>query len=64
MRKLFRTEGPEARICGVCGGIARYLGVDPTMTRLVTALLIIPGGLSVWAYVIAALVIPKESCVR
>lgn len=61
MKRLCRTEGPEARLCGVCGGIAKYFGLDPTVVRLITAILIIPGGLSIWAYVIAAIIMPRES---
>lgn len=61
MKRLYRTEGPDAMVCGVCGGIARYFNIDPTLVRLATVLLVIPGGMSVWVYIIAALVIPKES---
>jgi len=60
VKKLCRTVGAEAKVCGVCGGLAKYLGVDPTAVRLIVAVLIIPGGLSLWAYIIAALVMPKE----
>ena len=61
MKRLCRTEGPEARLCGVCGGIAKYFDLDPTVVQLITAILIIPGGLSIWAYVIAAIIMPRES---
>lgn len=61
MKRLYRTEGRDAVICGVCGGIARYLGVDPTIVRVATVLLVWLAGLSLWVYVIAALIIPKES---
>ena len=61
MKRLYRTEGPDAVICGVCGGIARYFGIDPTLVRLATVLLVGPAGMSLWVYIIAALVIPKES---
>ena len=60
MKRLCRTTGNEAKLFGVCGGLAKYLDVDPTVMRVIVALLIIPGGLSVWAYLIAALVMPKE----
>ena len=60
MNRLCRTQGPEAMLCGVCGGIARYLNVDPTFVRLVTVLLVTVGGLSLWVYIIAALIMPKE----
>ena len=61
MKRLYRTEGPDAVICGVCGGIARYFGVDPTLVRLAAVLLAGFAGMSLWVYIIAALVIPKES---
>ena len=60
MKRLYRTTGSDAVICGVCGGIARYFNVDPTLVRLATVLLVAVGGLSLWVYIIAALIIPKE----
>ena len=60
MKRLYRTTGPDAMICGVCGGIARYFDVDPTLVRVVTVLLVAFAGLSLWVYVIAALIMPKE----
>ena len=35
-------------------------GADPTMIRLLTLLLILFGGLSIWAYIILWIVIPEE----
>lgn len=61
MKRLCRTTGPDALLCGVCGGIARYLNVDPTVVRVVTVLLVAFAGLSLWVYIIAALIIPKET---
>lgn len=60
-KKLYRTEGPDAKLFGVCGGIAEYFGIDPTLVRIGTAILIIPGGVSLWVYIVAALVMPKKS---
>ena len=60
MKRLCRTVGPEAKICGVCGGIAKYFGINPTLVRLLTVLLVIPGGMSLWVYVIAAIIMPRE----
>ena len=40
MKRLYRTEGRDATICGVCGGIAEYFGIDPTLVRVATAILI------------------------
>jgi phage shock protein C len=44
---------------GVCGGIARYSGVDPAMVRLVVAVSML-AGLSVVAYILAWVIIPLE----
>ena len=60
MKRLYRTTGPDALICGVCGGIARYFDVDPTLVRVATVLLVAFAGLSLWVYVIAALIMPRE----
>ena len=61
MKRLYRTQGPDAMLCGVCGGIARYLNVDPTLVRLATVLLVAFAGLSLWVYIIAALIMPREN---
>lgn len=61
MKRLYRTEGPNAVLCGVCGGIARYFNVDPTVVRMLTVFLVCFAGLSLWVYIIAALIMPKES---
>lgn len=61
MKRLYRTEGRDAVLAGVCGGIAEYFNLDPNIVRILTAILIIPGGVSVWVYVIAALILPKKS---
>ena len=63
MKKFCRTVGAEAKLCGVCGGIAKYFDLDPTLVRVIVAILIIPGGLAVWCYIIAALLMPKEDSV-
>lgn len=61
MKRLYRTTGSDAVLCGVCGGIARYFNVDPTVVRVATVLLVAFAGLSLWVYIIAALIMPKES---
>ena len=37
----------DKKICGVCGGIAHYFDVDSNLIRLITAALVLAGGLSV-----------------
>ncbi len=60
-KRLYRTEGPQATLLGVCGGLAEYFNIDPPIVRLLTVALFFAGGLSFWVYIIAALVIPKKS---
>ncbi|MBR6020762.1 MAG: PspC domain-containing protein [Lachnospiraceae bacterium] len=59
MRKLYKSRN-DRKICGVCGGIAEYLGVDSFVVRLITVLLVAFAGMSVWIYVIAALLMSTE----
>jgi phage shock protein PspC (stress-responsive transcriptional regulator) len=59
-RRLTRTAD-DAPISGVCGGVARYLGVDPTVVRVlavIAAVVTFPVGPIVYAVMWA--VMPKE----
>ena len=60
-KRLYRTEGGAAMLCGVCGGIAEYFGIDPSIVRLVWAALILFGGTGILLYIIAAIILPKKS---
>jgi signal transduction histidine kinase len=48
-------------VAGVCAGIARSLAVDPTLVRLLFAILTLAGGAGVVLYLAAALLMPDES---
>lgn len=61
MKRLYRTEGQDAVLAGVCGGIAEYFNLDPGMVRLATAVLVAAGGLSLWVYLVAAFILPRKS---
>jgi phage shock protein PspC (stress-responsive transcriptional regulator) len=59
-KRLTRTSW-DAPISGVCGGLARYFGVDPTLIRVLAvigAVVTFPAG--VIAYAVAWAVMPKE----
>ena len=47
-------------IDGVCGGIAEYFNIDPSLVRLGWILFSVCGGSGILAYIIAALVIPGK----
>ncbi len=57
-KRLYKSH--NRMIAGVCGGIAEYFGVDPTLVRLAAVLLACFGGTGIWAYIIAAIVIPNQ----
>lgn len=61
MKKLYRSKN-ERMLEGVCGGIAVYFNIDPTIVRLVWALVsifsaAIPG---VLLYIVCSFIIPEE----
>lgn len=58
-KKLYRKEEGKI-IAGVCGGIAEYFNIDPTIVRVVWALISASGGAGLLAYLICALVIPVK----
>lgn len=58
-KRLYRIEEGK-KICGVCGGLAEYLGIDPTVIRLVWALVGLCGA-GILAYIVAALVMPVKN---
>ena len=49
----------DRKVAGVCGGIAEYLNADPTIIRLVFALMVLGWGTGVLAYIVLALVLPE-----
>ncbi len=60
--KQLTISATDKKLAGVCGGIAEYLDVDPTIVRLVwVALSVVPGGFvgGALAYFLAWIIIPK-----
>lgn len=58
-KKLYKSV-TDKKVCGVCGGLAKYFGIDATLVRLAALLLILFAGFGLLAYIIAAIVMPKE----
>jgi phage shock protein C len=54
-----RRSRQDRVLAGVCGGLGRYLNVDPVILRIVMVALIF-AGVGIPAYIIAWLVIPEE----
>ena len=60
MRRLYRVED-GAKVFGVCGGIAEYFNIDPTIVRLIWGISIFCYGFGLGAYLVCAFVLPKKS---
>ena len=58
-KKLYKSN-TDKKLCGVCGGIAEYLNIDPTIVRLLLVLAVLFAGGSILAYIIAALIMPEK----
>ena len=59
-KRLYRqTKG--AMLAGVCGGLAEYFNLDPSVVRLLAVALLIVAGASLWVYIAAAIILPKKS---
>ena len=58
-KRLYRSK-KDRMICGVCGGIANYFNIDPTLGRLAFVLIAMGAGSGILAYIIAAIIIPDE----
>lgn len=58
-KKLYKSN-QNKMLDGVCGGIAEYFGIDPTVVRLIWALISLMGGCGILAYIIAAIIIPRN----
>lgn len=58
-KKLYKSQG-DRQLCGVCGGLGEFFGIDASLIRLAWIVFSLLGGSGVLAYIIAAIVIPDE----
>ncbi len=58
-KKLYRSN-TNKKIAGVCSGLAEYLNIDPTIVRLIWALVVLFAGAGLLAYIVCALIIPEK----
>ncbi len=59
-RRLTRST-TDRRIAGVCGGLAKYLNIDPTVVRIIFLIALICGSIGFWAYLIVWIAAPEET---
>ena len=57
-KRLYKSEDNRI-LCGVCGGIGEFIGIDPTIVRLIWVLLALLAASGIILYIIAAIIIPK-----
>lgn len=61
-KKLYKISR-EKKICGVCGGIAEYLGIDVTIVRLIWAAVTFFTGCvaGTLLYIVCAFIMPEDT---
>jgi len=58
-KRVYRSRD-ERVIWGVCGGIAKYFDVDPTIIRIIAVLTLFFACTGILIYIILTIIIPLE----
>jgi phage shock protein C len=58
--RVLRRSRDDRVIAGVCGGLGRYLALDPVLLRIAFVVLTVTGGAGLILYLIALIVIPEQ----
>lgn len=48
----------DKKIAGVCGGIAKYFGIDSTLVRIIAVIFTLAGGAGILLYVVGWIFMP------
>ena len=59
-KKLMLSDG-DKKIAGVCGGIAKYFGIDSTIVRIVAVIFTLAGGAGILLYIVGWILMPHMS---
>jgi phage shock protein PspC (stress-responsive transcriptional regulator) len=59
-KKLTRSTS-DRKIAGVCGGLAQYFNVDPTVVRIIFLVALICGTVGFWIYLIVWICAPEDN---
>ncbi len=62
-KKLYKVDQGKM-IFGVCGGVAEYFNVDPSIVRIGWVFLGLFAGTGLLAYIVAALILPSKTMVK
>lgn len=60
---LYRS-GQNKMLGGVCGGLAEYFNIDPTLVRLIAVVAMFAGGVGFLAYLVGWIIIPVDPAYR
>ncbi len=57
-KRLYKSRNNKM-LCGVCAGIADYFNIDPTIVRVLWAVLALAAGSGILAYILCAIIMPE-----
>ena len=57
-KRLYKSRNNKM-ICGVCAGIADYFNIDPSIVRVLWAVLALASGTGILAYIACAIILPE-----
>lgn len=57
-KRLYKSRNNKM-ICGVCAGIADYFNIDPSIVRVLWAVLVLAAGTGILAYIACAIILPE-----
>jgi phage shock protein C len=58
-RKLYRSRS-DRKLAGVCGGLAQFFGLDPTLIRVLFVVLAVLGGSGILIYLAVWIMVPNQ----
>lgn len=61
MNKRIYKNREKKMLCGVCAGLAEYFDIDPTLVRVLWAVISLGYGIGLLAYIVCAIVFPDKS---
>ena len=61
MKKRIYKNREKKMLCGVCAGVSEYFDIDPTLVRVLWAVISLGYGIGILAYIVCAVVFPDKS---
>lgn len=56
MRERRLRKSADQKVCGVCGGLGEYFGIDPTIIRVIYLILLFTTGIGILPYIFLAII--------